>query len=228
MEIFGHRILEIACFSEEAAKLAVLSGAHRIELCSNYRFGGITPKIDSLINLKKSIEIPVVVMIRPRPGNFIYRPSELEEMEASIIKFKKNGADGFVFGILTLENELDQKACSHLIKLASPLPCTLHRAFDLIENKQKAIKQTIESGFARILTSGGIGNVTENLPDLEKIVKLAANQIVIIAGGGVRSKNVYKLRAINGLKEVHSSAIIQDKQEIPDSGEIRKIMTILN
>lgn len=228
MESLGNRILEIACFSEEAAQLAVSSGADRIELCSNYSSGGITPKIEDLINIEKRIEIPVFVMIRPRPGNFIYGISELEEMEASIIKFKKTGADGFVFGALTKENELDQKLCSYLIKLASPLPCTLHRAFDLIEYKPKAIIQAIDAGFARILTSGGVGNVTENLPDLQKIVKLAANKIIIVAGGGLRNQNIHTLKAITGLKEVHSSAIIDGEMEMPDAGEIRKLLTILN
>jgi copper homeostasis protein len=228
MEISGDRILEIACFSEEAAKLAASSGAHRIELCLSYISGGITPEIESLINLKKSIEIPVFVMIRPRSGNYFYNTREVKEMQASIMNFIKNGADGFVFGALTQKNELDQKICSHLVKLASPLPCTLHRAFDLTGDKPKAIKQAIDTGFARILTSGGIGNAEENLPVLKNIVKLAANNIIVVAGGGIRNHVIPKLKDMIGLKEVHSSAILDDQKEMPDAGEIRKILTFLN
>jgi copper homeostasis protein len=223
-----NRLLEIACFSQEGAQLAAASGAQRIELCSNYSSGGISPKPEVLINLKKSIVIPVFVMIRPRPGNFIYSNRELKEMEACLIRFKENGADGFVFGVLNKENELNQELCNHLIKLASPLPCTLHRAFDLIEDKPKAINQAIDSGFARILTSGGIGHVTENLPAMNEIVKLAATKIIIVAGGGLRHQNIHTLKAIEGLKELHSSAIIDEENEMPDAGEIRKILTFLN
>ena len=228
MEIFLNRILEIACFSQEGAQLAAASGAQRIELCSNYSSGGITPNFEALIHLKESIEIPVFIMIRPRPGNFIYSTWEMKEMEKSIFKFKETGADGFVFGALTQDNELDQKICSFLSKLASPLPCTLHRAFDLIQDKPKAINQSINAGFARILTSGGTGSVTENMHGLERIVKQAANKIIIIAGGGIRSQIIPGLKAITGLNEVHSSAIIDKEKEMPDVGEIQKILSILN
>ena len=46
-------------------------------------------------------------MIRPRGGNFVYSDDEFERMKKDIILFKNAGADGFVFGILTEENQIN-------------------------------------------------------------------------------------------------------------------------
>ena len=41
-------------------------------------------------------------MIRPRGGDFLYSDEEFEVMKMEIEIFKKHGASGFVFGILSM------------------------------------------------------------------------------------------------------------------------------
>ena len=56
-------MLEIACFNARAAIEAANAGADRIELCSNYAAGGITPDYDSLQQIRKVVDIPINVMM---------------------------------------------------------------------------------------------------------------------------------------------------------------------
>ena len=65
-------VLEIACFNLESCLIAQQAGAIRIELCSDYQVGGITPSKELIRELRKKITVDLFVMIRPRGGNFIY------------------------------------------------------------------------------------------------------------------------------------------------------------
>lgn len=51
--------------------------------------------------MKRSVTLPVFVMIRPRGGDFLYSPDEFAVMKQDIASLKLAGADGMVFGILT-------------------------------------------------------------------------------------------------------------------------------
>ena len=69
-------------------------------------------------------------MIRPRDGDdFQYDADELEVMERDVILLKESGASGFVFGCLNSEGEIDVEACSRLLRVAQPLPCTFPRFY---------------------------------------------------------------------------------------------------
>lgn len=61
------------------------------------------------------------IMIRPRPGSFVYSDSELEVMLADILAAKNEGAYGVVFGCLTQDGEVDTGACERLVRAARPL-----------------------------------------------------------------------------------------------------------
>ena len=46
-------------------------GADRIELCSSLHEDGLTPERKTITSVLKAITIPVKIMIRRRPGNFV-------------------------------------------------------------------------------------------------------------------------------------------------------------
>ena len=154
--------LEIACFDIISTLTAEKGGADRVELCRGFDEGGISPHIEDVLLARDSLSIPFYVMIRPRAGDFIYYDEEFEKMQSEISDFKKAGAKGFVFGILKRtanpviprEQEVDVKRCKALVRLASPLPCTFHRAFDKIANTEQGLEDIIQCGFKAILTSG--------------------------------------------------------------------------
>ena len=85
-------------------------GADRLELCGNLGLGGgTTPSIGLYRAVRKAANnVPIMVMIRPRTGDFLYTRHEQQLMLEDIAQFKAEGAMGVVFGALTREGELDK------------------------------------------------------------------------------------------------------------------------
>lgn len=54
----------------------------------------------------------VMVMIRPRTGDFLYTPDEIIVMLEDIRSFKEAGVDGLVFGALTKDGRVDIRTTS--------------------------------------------------------------------------------------------------------------------
>ena len=211
--------LEIACFNLESALIAQENGADRIELCNGIKVGGTTPTVAIIENAKQNVSVDLYVMIRPRGGNFVYSDEEFQLMKQDILKIKTSGVTGFVFGILTNNNTIDIEKNKELIDLAEPIPCTFHRAFDAVENYNKALENVIECGFSTVLTSGTFSNVMEGKNVLRELVIQAKERITIMPGGGLRSTNISELDELVNANFYHSSAII-DGSEIANSEEI--------
>ena len=99
-------ILEISVESVEAALAAERGGADRIELCCDLSLGGVTPGAGFVSTVQKQILIPVVVMIRPRGGDFVYSTAEFAEMKRAVSAVKEWGLDGVVLGILRKDRQV--------------------------------------------------------------------------------------------------------------------------
>ncbi|MCA1759421.1 MAG: copper homeostasis protein CutC, partial [Bacteroidales bacterium] len=102
----------------EEAVLAEKLGAKRIELCSDLLNDGLTPSFELMKETCSKLKIPVMVMIRPRAGNFVYSKKEIGQMKSEIDLAKKAGAFGVVFGLLTSENIIDEKNTKILAEYA--------------------------------------------------------------------------------------------------------------
>ncbi len=198
-------LIESPVFTIEAALKAIEFGIDRLELCSDFGEGGETPGAGALSFLKEKFTVPVYVMIRPRGGDFVYSPEELEVMKNDINILKFFGADGFVFGILNPDGSVNQHACKYLLAEAGELPCTFHRAFDICKDQEEALETLIACGFKRILTSGGENSVTAGLTKIQQLLKLAGNRIIIMPGGGLQPQHVPILNKSGLLKEIHAS-----------------------
>lgn len=199
-------VLEICCESVQSGLNAQDGGADRIELCSNLAQGGTTPSAGQIIAAKNRLKIPVYVLIRPRKGDFLYSPLEFETILTDIQNAKNLGADGIVSGCLTAEGFIDYQRVRILVEAASPLPFTLHRAFDMCRNPLEALPELAKIGVIRVLTSGQHHTALEGLSNLRAYVNYAADRITIMAGGNIRPENLDPLLEIPGLNEFHSSA----------------------
>jgi copper homeostasis protein len=70
------KMIKEACVETfEEALLAEQRGADRIELCSDLANDGLTPSPELMQKTCASLKIQVMVMIRPRAGNFVYSAS---------------------------------------------------------------------------------------------------------------------------------------------------------
>lgn len=200
-------LLEIACFEITSAITALHSVADRIEFCSERFEGGLTPNIDEFRYLKTISDKPIFVMIRPSSGSFLYNEEEFSLMKKELLEFKAAGADGFVFGILSEGNRVDLRRNQALIELASPLPCTFHRAIDRTPDLFGGVEELIQLGFKSVLTSGGYSSAKEGKENLRLLVEKFSSQIDILVGGGVRSENVAELKEYTVATHFHSAAV---------------------
>jgi copper homeostasis protein len=199
--------IEIACFNPESAMIAFKNGADRIELCDGLSEGGTTPDFETAKQLREKINIPIFVMIRPRGGDFTYSDEEFEQMKSELIQLKTLNVDGFVFGILDKNDEVNVEQNKELVELAKPYQCTFHRAFDRAKGLEDSLEKIINCGFKTILTSGQKPNVSEGKENLKKLVELSNGRIEILVGGGLRSTNIEMLREFTKAGYFHSSAI---------------------
>ncbi len=215
-------MLEIACFEITSAETALQSMADRIEFCQDFEKGGVTPDFYEFMHLKRTYKTPVYVMIRPKGGPFYYSAAEFIQMKSSVITFKEGGADGFVFGILDSENEIDVAKNNELLELAGDVPCTFHRAFDRTSDLEKSIEILIKLGFKTVLTSGGKKSAMDGKENLKKLIEKYSGQIEILIGGGVRSENIQVLKDFTRGTSFHSSAILKYDTFVTEA-EIKKL-----
>jgi copper homeostasis protein len=196
-------LVEAAVESLDDALAACEGGADRLELCGDLRNGGVTPSEDLIAQVIDRVDIPVFVMIRPRGGSFVYTAHELHAMRRDIERAHELEADGVVFGVLDTRNEIDAYRCRDLLDVADGMPVTFHRAFDRITDQPHALETLIELGIGRVLTSGGAETAESGVDALRDLVEMGEGSISILAGGGVRDKNVAEIVRETGVMEVH-------------------------
>ncbi|THE14577.1 copper homeostasis protein CutC [Enterococcus hirae] len=208
-------IKEFCAENYTAIPLAIAKGADRIELCDNLAGGGTTPStgvIEEVLSYANEKEIPVMTIIRPRGGDFVYNDIELKIMHTDLIEAKKLGTDGVVLGCLTPSGWLDEEALELLIETAEGLQITFHMAFDSIpeERQFEAIDWLAEHGVDRILTHGGPAGtpIEENYDHLKKLVSYAKDRLIILPGGMVNYKNAEDVAKELGVNEVHGTKIV--------------------
>jgi copper homeostasis protein len=197
-------LIEAAAETLDEALAAEQAGAGRIELCANLSDGGTTPSDEVIATVVDRIELPVLVMIRPRSGGFAYSRGEFDSMTRDIERVGKVGVAGIVTGALNSSGRIDVERTRALTEAASVLPVTFHRAFDYAPNLPDALEQLIELGVTRVLTSGGAPTALEGAAVIASLVNRARERIAIIAGGGIRAHNVRELIARTGVREIHT------------------------
>ncbi len=197
--------IENCAGSAESARRAELGGAYRVELCAGLPEGGTTPSYGEILTARRAINIKLNVIIRPRSGDFLYTPIEVEAMLADIRMARELGADGIVVGCLTADGSVDKPLLRRFVEAAEGLPVTFHRAIDVCQDRAQALEDIIEAGCARVLTSGGAASAPEGADAIAALVKQAAGRIIIMPGAGVTPENVADLARKTGAREFHFS-----------------------
>lgn len=215
-------MLQIACFDITSAETALKSMADRIELSQNFELGGITPDYYEFMNLKRNYKTPVYVKIQPKGGSYYYSEDEFTAMKNSLILFREAGADGFVFGVLNAQNEIDESRSAELITLAGSIPCVFNRAIDRTSDLEKSMQTLIKLGFRSVITSGGQNTAMAGKAMLKQLVEQFPHKLEIIIGGGVRSENITELKDFTGGTNFHSSAVLK-YDTFASEDEIKKL-----
>ena len=209
-------LFEICTNSVESCVAAQAGGANRVELCAGIPEGGTTPSYGEISVARELLsQTRLHVIIRPRGGDFLYSPVEIQTMLKDIEMAKQIGADGVVFGCLTAKGEIDLPVMKELMNASEGLSVTFHRAFDVCCNPQKALEEIIELGCNRILTSGQQATASAGIPLLKELHQQAAGRIILLAGCGVNESNIAQIAQETGIQEFHFSAreVVQSRME---------------
>jgi copper homeostasis protein len=183
------------------------AGADRIELCSGLVEGGTTPSLGFLRASRRIFPGKIMMMIRPRGGDFLYSRGEVEIMLEDIRSARAEGADGVVFGCLRADGAIDESLTSELMTASESMDQTFHRAFDVSRDLTESLDTLIRLEMPRVLTSGGRPSIDDQaLAKIATLVKHAAGHIAILPGGGITADSVARTAAVTEVTECHLSA----------------------
>jgi copper homeostasis protein len=204
--------LEIAVTSDTAARLALAHGADRVELCTGLEVDGVTPS-RGLRDATIATGAPAHVLIRSRPGDFVYTADEVRVMAADAADAVGRGAAGVVIGALREDGTLDLDALRVLADAArsarADVEITVHRAVDAVATGADPVRSAAALAASdlrptRILSSGGRAAAGEGADVLAEMVAVA-DGIQIMAGGGVVPAAIPALIGA-GVSAIHLSA----------------------
>ncbi|MCB7135175.1 copper homeostasis protein CutC [Cellulosimicrobium marinum] len=211
--------LEIAVQDPAGVGVAATVGARRVELCTGLgATGGLTPGAGLVeAALHASAEAAraagagpeVHVLVRPRPGGFVYAADELDVQVREVRAAVAAGAHGVVVGALTPQGRVDEDAVAALVAAAGDAEVTFHRALDVVPDALAALDRLAALGVRRVLTSGGAPRSIDGVDRLAHLARHAHDvldgSLQVMAGGGVRVEDVPALVAA-GVDAVHLSA----------------------
>jgi copper homeostasis protein len=62
----------------------------------------------------------------------------------------------------------------------------------------------VETGAARILTSGGAASAPAGIQNLARLIGAAKKRVIILPGGGINASNALQVVRMSGATEIHS------------------------
>ncbi len=202
-------VLEACVESFEEAVRVADRGADRIELCSRLDLDGLTPPAALVRRVCQVLAIPVMVMIRLRPGSFVCTREEITRMEAEAGEARELGASGIVFGLLTGDRRIATEGCERLVRAAFPLPVTFHKAIDELADPVEGVRQLRQlKGITRILTSGGKPTALEGAGTIREMIAASEGRPIIVAAGKVTAANLARIALLTGAPEFHGRKIV--------------------
>lgn len=174
-------LLEVCVETVADAVAAERGGADRLELCSALDLGGLTPTLGLYLAVREVVRLPVLVMLRLRPGGFVYKADELKVMLRDQQLFRPHGPDGFVFGPLLPDGAVDREATGRLWDGCGESESVFHRAFDETADPDRTVEVLVDLRITRILTSGGAETAILGMAQIARTVRAAAGRVQILA-----------------------------------------------
>ena len=192
------------------------AGVDRIELNNHLELGGLTPNFDLVakaVELTTAAGIDLIVMVRPRSGDFNYSHLEIETMLQTILHLRALGVRGVTFGVLTPKGNLSRHYMVELLEAAGSMEVVFHMAFDDIphENQSMTMDWLLDHGVQRILTHGGAlsQSINTTMDWLKETIANAPAGMTILPGGGVNYENAGIIANELSVSELHGTRIVK-------------------
>jgi copper homeostasis protein len=179
-------LLEVIVTSVEEAREAELGGADRLELVRAFEAGGLTPALTVVEEVVQAVAIPVRVMLREN-ASMMAHPGEIGNLQRMARELAQLRVAGLVMGFVR-DGALDLNTMREVLGAAPQLRVTMHRAFEHVADPIGAIEQLKGlSQIDRILTRGGVGGWEQRKRSLLEWQAVAAPEIGILVGVGLRT-----------------------------------------
>ncbi len=154
---------------------------------------------------RAAVRIPLIVMVRPRPGGFCYSAAEFAVLQRDVEIILAEGAEGIAFGMLTPTGAIDLPRCRQIVKLAAGRQVVFHRAFDVAPEPFVALEQLIDLGITRVMTSGQEASAYNGVANIATYARQAAGRVEILPAGGINRFTVADVVNRSGCDQVHAS-----------------------
>jgi copper homeostasis protein len=215
--------VEVVVTTPNELKIAQQSGVSRVELASALSEGALTPSVGLMKNAIKIAKVPIHVMIRPRPGDFCYRPDEIRVMIEDVREASRLGSDGIIFGVLTGNNHANWEAIDRIVKAAGAMSITFHRAFDELIDRDCFLKKIIERypQLNRMMT-GDYKN-----EHMKELIRKFGKRLSIVPSFDVRVDNVGEIVSDTGCLDVHTGIGVRTPENALgqiDRDKVRKLI----
>lgn len=221
-------MIEIIGTTLEDVKRIEESGADRIELVSALSEGGLTPSYSLIKRAVRSVNIPVNVMIRPHSKSFIYTQEEIQLMVEDIKIAKELNANGVVFGVLNKHNEICIPSLEELLKACDGIDVTFHKAIDELSDQVKGIEVLAKyEQVKNVLTSGGKGDILENISVIKNMVE-KSEHINVIAGGGLNFQNIKEVMNNTKALQYHFGTAIRNDRSVFGETNTDRLELLIN
>lgn len=146
------------------------------------------------------------MLTRPRAGDFVYSPAEIDCVTRDLEQLKALGARGAAFGALTTSGDIDHIALEAWVAASQGLELVFHRAIDSCRAPLEAFELLAELGVHRVLSSGGAATAIEGAERLATWIEATRGRLEILPGGSIRASNAAEILAKTGAQGVHFRA----------------------
>lgn len=226
-----HPLLEVVALTAGDVKGAASGGADQLELVARPESGGVTPDLDSIKAFRDASALPMRVRLRLR-DDYTSTGGELTRLVGLAQTLLDEGIDGFSFGFVSADLDVDVSLTRALGDALGGAPWTFHRAFDQVLNRVRAYRALLDMrGLDGILTAGSARGMEHGVDDLCK--EAEADPAVarrVIAGGGLRPEDVPWL-ARSGVRAFHVGASVRpgrSPRAYVDAGLVRSWRTLVD
>ncbi len=199
-------LIELCTGSIEDVILAAELQVDRIELNSGMAVGGLTPSAGLIAAARRTYRGPIIAMVRPREAGFAYTDSEFTQMLDDCEFLLASGVNGIATGFLKPDGTVDVGRCTQLRRLFPIATFVFHKAFDATPDLGHASQQLIDTGFDRILTSGGRSSAIEGSTTIRNLRNVYGSHIEYIVAGGIRAHNLDSIVFETGCDQIHTAA----------------------
>ncbi len=201
--------VEVVALQAADAESAEEGGADRLHVAApaDGEMRTLDPAAVSVI--VRATDLPVRVTLRLSAG-FTTQGGELTRLGGLVTDYLSLGVEGFVFGFLTRDLDVDVEVCAALVDCLAGAPWTFDRTFDHALDARRAWRQVRQlPGLDGIHTAGSVLGPATGIDDLLALAEADPGfAATAVAAGDLRAEDVpWLVRA--GITRIHLGASVR-------------------